>query len=280
MWVLRFDNGVTSAGFSVTEVLAQELKVSEGEPAWRRFLARFPSIGSHFEKAQAVERFFVMPQVSYRAGVMAGENWCLLPSAAAFVDPLFSSGMPLTLLGIERLGRLFGEHWNRPTFAEELERYAQASLQEADGTAHLIGASYASFANFPLFTNLSMFYFASASYSEMARRVEKPHLITRFLGLDREDYAPKLQNVCTRIRRGEITDTPAFAQEVADAIEPINIAGLACTEKRNWYGVDLEDTIQTASKLDMTQTAMRNLIATAEWAQFPSPTPPSQGARP
>ena len=30
----------------------------------------------------------------------------MLPSAAAFIDPLFSTGIPLTLLGIERLAEM------------------------------------------------------------------------------------------------------------------------------------------------------------------------------
>ena len=46
MWVLRFGNGVTSAGVAVEDWLADELKLAEGEPAWRRLLARYPSIAS------------------------------------------------------------------------------------------------------------------------------------------------------------------------------------------------------------------------------------------
>ena len=38
MWVLRFGNGITSAGISVTDAFAKELRLSEGTPAWERFL--------------------------------------------------------------------------------------------------------------------------------------------------------------------------------------------------------------------------------------------------
>jgi FADH2 O2-dependent halogenase len=48
MWVLRFNNGVTSAGVAVTNELAKQLRLSDGEPAWRRFLSRFPSIAEQF----------------------------------------------------------------------------------------------------------------------------------------------------------------------------------------------------------------------------------------
>src|SRR5437899_3104592 len=52
MWALRFNNGVTSAGVVVTDEMAKELGLSEGEAAWRRFLSRFPSIAAQFADAR------------------------------------------------------------------------------------------------------------------------------------------------------------------------------------------------------------------------------------
>src|ERR1044072_6829049 len=99
----------------------------------------------------------------------------MLPSAAAFVDPLFSTGIPLTLLGIQRLGRILDETWgHEESLHIWLQEYGAQTLAEADWTARLIAASYAGFPQFPLFTTLSMFYFAAASFSEMARRVQSP----------------------------------------------------------------------------------------------------------
>ena len=103
MWVLRFGNGVTSAGIAVTESLATELRLADGAPAWGRFLARYPSIAAQFADAKPIREFTWMPRVAYRAAQAAGEGWAMLPSAAAFIDPLFSTGIPLTLLGIERI---------------------------------------------------------------------------------------------------------------------------------------------------------------------------------
>ena len=103
MWVLRFGNGVTSAGIAVDDALAQELRLSDGAPAWERFLARYPSIAAQFADARPTREFTWMPRLAYRASVASGERWAMLPSAAAFIDPLFSTGIPLTLLGIERL---------------------------------------------------------------------------------------------------------------------------------------------------------------------------------
>src|SRR5688572_8830961 len=106
MWVLRFGNGVTSAGIAVTDDLAGELRLRDGAPAWQRLLARYPSIAAQFADAQPTREFTWMPQLSWRAERATGPGWVMLPSAAAFIDPLFSTGIPLTLLGIERLARL------------------------------------------------------------------------------------------------------------------------------------------------------------------------------
>ena len=49
VWVLRFNNGVTSAGVAATQDVAQELALSEGEAAWQRLLDRLPALRAQFE---------------------------------------------------------------------------------------------------------------------------------------------------------------------------------------------------------------------------------------
>ena len=265
MWILRFDTGVTSAGIAVTNALAEELRLSEGEPAWRRFLARFPSVGAQFAQAVPTRPFSYTPRVSYRASAAAGPGWALLPSAAAFVDPLFSTGIPLALLGIERLGRILEEAWGRPELDARLEEYGVVTLQEADATADFIGACYAAMPRFPAFAALSQFYFAAASYSEMARRLDRPHLVRRFLASDHAEFGPSLRCAATQVRRGAVG--PGFDAQVADEIACLNVAGLADPRKRNWYGVDLTDVVHSAEKLGMTPDAMRAALRAAPWAQ-------------
>lgn len=269
MWVLRFGNGVTSAGIAVRDALAEELRLSEGEAAWLRFLARFPSIAEQFAEARAVHPFVYAPRLAYRSAVAAGENWALLPSAAGFVDPLFSTGMPLTLLGIERLGRILEESWNRPELSARFQEYGNVTLAEADWTARFIAACYAAMPHFPLFSAFSMFYFAAASYSEMARRLEKPHLVRRFLAADHSAFASGLRHSAQRLDCYEFgakaEESEAFAQEVAERIACLNIAGLSDPNKRNWYGVDLNDVIAGAEKLGMTPAEVRRMVATASW---------------
>jgi len=268
MWVLRFGNGVTSAGVALEDWLADELKLAEGEPAWRRLLARYPSIATQFADARPTRSFTWMPRMAYRAAECAGERWAMLPSAAAFIDPLFSTGIPLTLLGIERLASIWGEAGLKarlypsggsldPSSDTDPPTYSDATLADADRTARFIAGSYAGFRDFPTFASYSMFYFAAASFSEMARRLDSPRTPRGFLCGDSDRFTSAM----TRLSPGTTDVARArYDSEVAAAIDEWNVAGLCELDKKNWYGVDLDDTIRGADKLGLTRKQVRERL--------------------
>src|SRR5436309_11373681 len=107
VWILRFNNGITSAGVAATDGLANALRLAEGEAAWNRLLERLPSVREQFTDATSQRPFVHAPRLSFRSATVAGRNWALLPSAAGIVDPLLSTGFPLALLGIGRLAEVF-----------------------------------------------------------------------------------------------------------------------------------------------------------------------------
>jgi transcriptional regulator with GAF, ATPase, and Fis domain len=267
MWALRFNSGVTSAGIVVTEELAKELNLSEGEAAWRRFLARFPSIAAQFADARAVREFTWAPHLAYRAEAAAGEGWAMLPAAAAFVDPLFGPGMPMAALGVERLGRLLEKDIGGDELNEQLRDYGKMTLAEADHTADFIAGCYAAFPRFELFTSLSMVYFAASGYCEMARRLGRDHLAQSFLAVDRPAFANGAGGLSRTLRRDNRLDSGVFAAQVKQKIDSLNVAGLCDRRKRNWYDVDLDDVIAGAGKLEITSDEMRRFLLTANWAQ-------------
>jgi FADH2 O2-dependent halogenase len=259
MWVLRFGNGVTSAGIAVDDRLAQELRLSDGEPAWRRFLAMHPSIADQFVSARAIREFAWMPRVAYRASIAAGDRWAMLPSAAAFIDPLFSTGIPMTLLGIERLAEKMGSGLIlRSTKNESRPHYGTVTLAEADHTARFVAGCYAAFPRFEMFTAYSMFYFAAASFSEMARRLNAD--VTRgFLGAADVDFSRAMTRLSPATPLS--CDASHYAREIAAACEPLNIAGLCDPSKHNSYGIDLEDTVRSAAKLGLSSEHVREALS-------------------
>jgi FADH2 O2-dependent halogenase len=251
MWVLRFGNGVTSAGVAVEDWLAEDLKLAEGEPAWTRLLARYPSIAAQFADARPIRSFTWMPKLAYRAADAAGERWAMLPSAAAFIDPLFSTGIPLTLLGIERLASMLQ---TRPPRLQPAP-YVESTFADADRTARFIAGSYAGFRRFPMFTAYSMFYFAAASYSEMARRLNAPRMPRGFLCGDSDAFTGAMDRLSPAATSS--VDFDRYERDVASSVADWNIAGLCSSGKKNWYAIDLEDTIRGAEKLGLTCEQVR-----------------------
>ena len=272
MWVLRFGNGVTSAGIAVTDELAAELKLADGEPAWHRFLSLYPSIAAQFDTAQPTREFTWMPRLSWRVDRAVGDGWAMLPSAAAFIDPLFSTGIPLTLLGIERLARILEDargaslvglaNADVTTSAPRgaLNSYADVTLAEADHTARFIAGCYAAFPRFQQFAAYSMFYFAAASFTEMARRLCVRSDAARFLGADRTAFVEALVRLSPQLHGPD----PRYASAVARSIEALNIAGLCDPAKRNWYPVDLRDIVRGARKLGVSTVSFQTSSVAGE----------------
>src|SRR5205085_8423659 len=107
-----------------------------------------------------------VPCLAWRAPAAACERWAMLPSAAAFVDPLFSTGIPLTLLGVERLAGLLERdgHLTGARPDEIASPYSDSALGDADHVARFVAGCYTAFPRFTDFTAWSMFYFAAASF--------------------------------------------------------------------------------------------------------------------
>jgi FADH2 O2-dependent halogenase len=101
-----------------------------------------------------------------------------------------------------------------------------------------------------------MFYFAAASFSEMARRLDSPRTPRGFLCGDNPDFVAALLKLSPA---GNVTQE-CYGEEVAAAVENWNVAGLCDRRKRNWYGVDLEDTVRAAARLGLTVEEVRSAL--------------------
>jgi hypothetical protein len=55
-------------------------------------------------------------------------------------------------------------------------------------------------------------------------------------------------------------DLERYEAEVGSAVADWNVAGLCDHRKNNWYGVDLEDTVNSASKLGLTTKQVRERL--------------------
>jgi FADH2 O2-dependent halogenase len=261
IWVLRFNNGITSAGAALRDSAAGRLRAFEGGAAWHRLLAELPSVEAQFRGARPERPFVHAPRLAFRSGRVHGSNWALLPSAAGVIDPLLSTGFPLTLLGLQRLLEVLLQ--TRPGAEREgaLRHYAEVTLRELDVTERLVAALYTSMPDPLVFKRLSLLYFAAAAFSEAARRLGRPALAPGFL-LHAHPHFGRELDACMTLASQQSGETAraALLAAIDRAIEPFDIAGLRDRARRDWYPVRAEDLVAGASKLEASDAAIIHLL--------------------
>jgi FADH2 O2-dependent halogenase len=244
MWILRFNNGVTSAGFLLD---AERWPLDESlTPAdeWRRTIAKYPSLAEQFSAAR-----LAAPEggprrsgrLQRRVERAAGPNWALLPTAAYTLDALHSTGNAHTLHGIERIVGVLERHWNRPELAAELECHQQMLQAEISLLDRFVHGCYLAFGRFELMAHYAMFYFAAATLSEARRDKLGGACSDAFLQATNPEFCAIVAGAHERLTKlfaggsvgpREIDD---FGRDVAAVLRPFNIAGLCDPAKRNMY---------------------------------------------
>jgi FADH2 O2-dependent halogenase len=240
MWVLRFNNGVTSAGFVLDGARRQPDESLSPEGQWQAILVRHPSIARQFRTARPVRPWVRTGRLQRGARRCAGPDWAMLAHAAYFLDPLFSPGNAHTLLSIERLGHLVERYWGQPALAEEMARYESALQREVAFLDRIVHGCFQSFRAFDLLCAYSMYYFAGAIHSERCRRQGASGPWDEFLFSHHPPFRAAVYQRyegLLELARGDVGagDAAEFGRQVAEDIAPYNVAGLCDPGKRNMY---------------------------------------------
>jgi len=268
IWVLRFNNGITSAGAALVMGPPQGghyRSFSEGgsrASLWDDLLKSLPSVNDQFANARPVHPWVHSAPLAFRSTKVCGTNWALLPSAAGVIDPLLSTGFPLTLLGIHRLLDVLDTTPAGAGREAALRDYERVTLAELDATERLVAALYASMDDVPLFKRLTLLYFAAATFSEAARRLGRPELAPGFLLHAHPDFGRDLHTCCERALakpRGRARDE--LCTDIDRAIEPFDVAGLLDRSRADWYPARGEDLLASSWKLQSTASDVTELLA-------------------
>ena len=281
MYVLRFDPGeelqddadrraLASAGIVLRRKAADELNNPSPELAFRAVLDRYPTLAASFAAAEPVRPVARVAHLPHRLARTHGRRWLLLPHAHAFFDPLFSTGMAWSLLGVERAAALLaGGAW--PPGPDGARRYGRLLAAEADHVAHLVAGAWRAMPDFPLVAAHAQLYFAAASFTEARQRLvagDTPggHAWDGFLGATDPLLAGAVAEAHHRLAelRRDAGDGPVGEEEsasfeawVAETVAPRNLAGLADPARRNLYPVDLDALVGAAHLLGFSEEEMR-----------------------
>ncbi len=255
MYSLRFDHGVTSAGF-----LLKKRVPGSPQQIWQYLLHRYPTLGALFGDAKPLMPLAYKPRIQHRLTRAAGAGWAMLPHAYAFVDPLFSTGIAWSLRAIERLALLFEN--GAPT-ERDLARYEALLSAEADQIDLLVAGAYHAMARFDLFAAHSMIYFATVSFAEVHQRIRPAETAawSGFLGVG----DPRLGGVPrASLRRLRHVRTPEdrrmFIKWVSKTIAPRNVCGLATRAAHGLYPVDLDVLVARHAVLGLSRESLVNAL--------------------
>lgn len=244
MWVLRFDHGITSAGFAIDGSVSPLDERLSLEDEWQALLAAYPGVAEQFTGstlAKVPGRLIRTRRMQRRLARAVGEGWALLPHTAGFIDPLHSTGIAHSLCGIERLIRIFEQHWERPTLREALDEYESALFTELELVDRIVHCGYLGFGHFRVFAAATMLYFAGATTYERRRAAAGDAFRGGFLCAHLPEFRQAVYELHDALERqvhgGRIApaDAVEFEQAVARRLSPFNSAGLCDPACKNMY---------------------------------------------
>jgi FADH2 O2-dependent halogenase len=235
MWVLRFDNGITSAGFSL-DPDAHPLRADETPDAeWARLRNSYPSIERQFAAAERVRPWVRTGRLQRRLTRAAGLDWAMQPHAAGFLDAWLSPGSAQTLYAVDHLGRILAEERRSPRRARRLAEYGESVLRELAWVDEITGTCFACFDRFEVMVTVAMLYFVAAIYCEERERAGQARPDAAFLLADDERYRAIAARVVREAPSVSAANAVSFAAEFRHDVAAYLRAGLCDPAQRNMY---------------------------------------------
>ena len=221
MWMLRFQHGVTSVGYTAP--------TSSPLLSFEDLAEKYPTIGSLFSESRLVAPSGgpVVTQRLQRWFAPHPQPRCvMLPTSALTLDPLHSTGIAHALAGVERLA---GIVLSKDNPEQLLAKYSQVLTDETLLIDRLVQMAYRNLSRFELFATACMLYFAGAIRCEEAYQAgESP---SHLWNAGDEAFGQFVSWVDSRLD----TADSSLLSEIRHRLEPWNTAGLMDAAVRNRY---------------------------------------------
>jgi FADH2 O2-dependent halogenase len=151
-WVIPFDNGVTSVGVELDRRMYPLDESVTPEQELAAILDRYPTIKAHLGAMKPVRPLIRADRIQFTSKAILGDGFALTPHAAAFIEPLFSTGIVLTLAFVSRFApaareALAAGDWSPERF-RFIERLFFAEVAQID---RLVDGTIQSFRDFDVF---------------------------------------------------------------------------------------------------------------------------------
>ncbi|MBL6843041.1 MAG: tryptophan 7-halogenase [Verrucomicrobiae bacterium] len=270
VWSLRFDHGQVSAGAVLREKNYRSIQDQSPESIWSSVVNKHDELKRLFQKAVPLYPLRKIKRVGFEMERTYGNRWIMLPSSAGFIDPLLSTGFPLTLQTIQRLAFcLSPQSLRQPGPLAALSSLARSSKADLRMVDQLIGTLYATMGDFRHFAATSLIYFAAVSFTEAALRLGKKKLAPGFLFSEDPTLSVHILSTFENIKR--IHQSEKTAEErwsdlrscVDAAISEFNVIGVSTKTKTPYFRAETAPLFEHAHKLESTTAEIKNMLISA-----------------
>ena len=152
LWVIPFDNGITSVGLQVDPDRFPIDAHVPPEMELQRWIEMFPSVREHLGEMQPIRPVVRSGRIQFSTTRILGDGFALTPHAAGFIDPLYSTGLLHTATFITRFAAMLPGCLATDDFSRErlqpIEDHFQTELEHMD---RVVSGSFASFRDFEVF---------------------------------------------------------------------------------------------------------------------------------
>ncbi len=186
IWVIPFDNHPTATNSLCSVGLTLDLEqypepTGPPEEEFHQMISRFPTIARHLGQARPIRPWTASGRLQYLAPQLVGDRFGLLPHASTFIDPLFSSGLAITMSAINGFAARLIAAKSDGDFSGERFRYVETWTGKLfDYYDHLVSGAYVAFRDFRLWNAWHRLWMLGSLYGgaglfEILSRYDRSH---------------------------------------------------------------------------------------------------------
>lgn len=182
LWLIPFDNGVTSVGINLDIDVFPENSIGAEEEFWS-IISKFPIIERLLSKATTKMPMIKTGRLQFLSNQMVGDRWAMLPASAYGLDAWFSTGLAVSFMAIHRLVEVLDKKIlpNKDFKREHLIDYEACLKKEYYHVSKMVNGIYKSFKHFDIFKSYCLLCFmGSENYLEkggIKHAIDHDHLL-------------------------------------------------------------------------------------------------------
>ncbi|MEU1205443.1 tryptophan 7-halogenase [Nocardia sp. NPDC005825] len=287
-WIIPFDNHIggtsnlCSVGINLDMDAYPKRDDETPEAEFWAHVNRFPTFQRQMSKARAVRPYTSSNRSQFASKQIIGDRWALLPHASDFIDPLFSSGLAVTMMILNALGHRLIDAVRENDFATERFEYIQTWTKKSfDYYDNLVGYSYTSWDDFDLWNAWHRVWCVATMYGANSQmqtvfeyeKAKDKRVFDRleqapFRGLQAMDnprFAALFESACAAMQayRDKHIEAPEACARIHRALRESEL--VPSPRWTGWRALDADNRVPTGT------FTLFNMTRVLLWGKFASP---------